>query len=769
MVTVVYYSGNSGYGDTDYLALQDPNLPPQVLQDIANRRGDLAAQVLAHPNTYPELSAWIIQAHPELAPQLLASAQPALPQATPALPPEPSAPKSRGLLIATITTGLLLAAAIGFGLWWFLGSSSSSSSSGFDAKPRRAAVVDLRTFGDNLELKPIGVERKPMLRTDGVQLVAFAAGDDYFLAGIDPNFGTGLPVWVIPTDDPSDAQVVDGWYFAGDTVYKVDQRAAVPGDVAGNPPPKPAPTQPKAEQAPGSSGTNSKSSHGDKPTKLGPTATADVPVTFDADTGELFGADGVLITELGGQTQGDLEEGEDTGEDAGDDPTNPDATPQDVHGVNPDSSDIWVICDGFVVLGVRDSEVVWEVQLPSGSDKVNGFGTETGPTLSASNNSVLVGTPTGIVDLDVETGDQLWKIDTPVTSWQAGDGVITVLDGTELSIFDQEAPGEETPDEEALDARPQAPTPLTAEEILNVTVELPQPCADSAGLGGATTFQDGYAEGTGGSVNITGSAEMLIDGQIATAIVFTCESSSPSTLMASVGVYSPDLHLIGSPEITSQDRVASYAQEVKVRGQGSELHVLAQDFYEERTYLWDGEDFVLIHVGPPGDDWGTQGNGLDFDPHAGGLQPEDLANITLTVPKYIGAPKENWIAVEFTNYENVSVASDGFSEYREIERSSITPTMVGGRPYLFFVYGSSMIGDTGTVCAVSPSLDVACAPWPEIPSNITVFTEHFWPENIVVNGDTISYDMDTGYYVAGRFTQRFDGENFTLVESDWYR
>ncbi len=42
------------------LQLQDPNLPPQQLAEIATNYPQLQGQVLAHPNCYPELAEWIV-------------------------------------------------------------------------------------------------------------------------------------------------------------------------------------------------------------------------------------------------------------------------------------------------------------------------------------------------------------------------------------------------------------------------------------------------------------------------------------------------------------------------------------------------------------------------------------------------------------------------------------------------------------------------------------------------------------------------------------
>lgn len=61
--------------DQGYLAAQNPDTAPEVLQALAGRRPDLWEEILKNPNTYPGLAEWIRgrQAAGEPAPRGLAA------------------------------------------------------------------------------------------------------------------------------------------------------------------------------------------------------------------------------------------------------------------------------------------------------------------------------------------------------------------------------------------------------------------------------------------------------------------------------------------------------------------------------------------------------------------------------------------------------------------------------------------------------------------------------------------------------------------------
>lgn len=88
MGSIVHMTGAPD--DLDMLAAGNPTTHPQQLADIAARRGDLHATILANPQAYPALRQWIGQVNPQ-------SSHPTLPYGAAVAHVPPPRPRRRGL------------------------------------------------------------------------------------------------------------------------------------------------------------------------------------------------------------------------------------------------------------------------------------------------------------------------------------------------------------------------------------------------------------------------------------------------------------------------------------------------------------------------------------------------------------------------------------------------------------------------------------------------------------------------------------------------
>ncbi|MHA3685231.1 variant leucine-rich repeat-containing protein [Leucobacter sp. HY1908] len=130
--------------------LSQPATTAERLAQIASERPDLAAEIAAHPNAYPELRAWLAQYGAPAAalgqPSGQATTQqfaqptqqfqaPGQPFAQPAQqfgagsPGSPGKPRSKRTLLIVLASVLALILAIGGGAWWFIAGKIGGSSS----------------------------------------------------------------------------------------------------------------------------------------------------------------------------------------------------------------------------------------------------------------------------------------------------------------------------------------------------------------------------------------------------------------------------------------------------------------------------------------------------------------------------------------------------------------------------------------------------------------------------------------------------------------
>lgn len=755
--------------DPQYLAAMAPGTSAEELQQIAWNRPDLWNVILSHPNVYPGLAEWIrvestaqvpqghapagapTQGPPtQMSPTQVPPTQAPPTQAPPTqVPPTQAPPKrgvSKGAILGIVAGALALVLLIGGGVWWFFlrdGTSGKNTNTAFDLLPDRGVVVDVSSFGPDVQLVPIGPKNQASLQVGNKQIVAFVADEQWGLAGIDPASTSALPMWIIPIEDsPSTCTAIgDTILLGGEEAFQIEGAVAKPitrGSSDG-------PAQEETDDVTEDSGDEG------VPISLGSSATDDVP--YGVNNGTLVNKAGEEMTALG-----------DNG--------------WPYYVLPPSSKGApWIVSDGSSVAGVRGNDVLWIVTLPDGSAEVNGFGTDQGPSLTAAGDVALVGQPDAIIALDTRTGEEVWRVDTTVTSWSAGEGVLLVSDGSSIVLMEFPKDGVTGEGGSPIGSQQDPSSDLTWETVASATLEVPESCASAADIGAApVTFVEGSGKVEGGSVFMKHLSSIVVEGQQYTAVAFMCTPSGGDTV-PSVGVYTEELELAADLDFAAY--LGVYAEDLALDGllgQGSAVQILLSSEWDgfcwqcspgspaQVTMLWNGTRFVTMRVGDPSTIWDDDTRVEEVEVTAR-LTAADLANITLYMPVPPGLRDAPWQDVVFVGYEGVPSPSDGLTEVGILEQET-TEMLVGGETFLvtsiFSQYGGPGASLLGSVCAISMDETVVCAVSPDIP------TSYAWAQDISVSGDLVTYDVYTGdEFPYGTVTQRFDGHQFTLVSTSF--
>ena len=740
--------------DADYSTLADPNTSPEELHRIASTRFDLHPFVLAHPAVYPEMVAWIAQVNPQVVatPQpVVVPAQPADVSAgdvpTDAVPagdvlagavptgdvPAEKPPKKRTGLAVGIVGAVVLALVVAGGAWWFYFKPGSSTS--YATLPSQGAMVSVATFGPDVRLTPIGSGDATLDEVDGTRLIGIQSGPTFGIAGVATNDEAVVPQWIVPVGNPSEC-VLNGTRLTcgSDWNYEVSGGSATPVE--------------------GGDGTVEEEQVEGEDEDAGEGEDAEEPVVenpYVVEGGTITDADGTVVFDF-----------------------SPEA--EQVYALAPSGRDnTWLFSDGQTIVAVKGREVVWQVELAEGSAGVNGFGSDGGPTWTTSGNVLLIAEPSGVLALDIGTGEEVWRIDTPVESWMTTDTTLVVSDGVNLTTYrfagDRETEGEDAQSD--TDSPAELPT---TDEMMNVTLEVPDSCAALVGLpAGNASFTEGNADGADGWIQITGLAQSLADGELLSVVAFSCHSAE--TALPVIGAYSGEMELVAALDFAAALSVAPDAVEsIQVRGQGSAVQVLvtgaggalceqcSPDTAAQVTMMWDGVGFTTSRVQDAPTWWDEVGNAEVVEAAGRGLAPEDLADITLVVPYIPGKDEGEWREVTFHDYVSEPIpwgdyANGGETIYYILEDETVEAT-INGEPYLFVsLLVSSGPGSLGTVCAISADKEVICALFPPV----GLGTDHAWAVGIQVTGDEVSYGIDPGFVAPGGVVQRFDGTSFTFV------
>ena len=734
--------------DADYSALLDPNTSPDELQRIASTRFDLHAHVLAHPGVYPELVEWITQVSPQAAvttqsPMAVpAQAAVAVPEPAVAVPlsadvsgggmPAENPPKKRTGLVLGVIGVVVFALVIAAGAWWLFFKPTSSTS--YATLPSQGAVVNVATFGEDVRLTPIG-SGAISYEVDGIRLIGIQSGPTFGIAGVAANQEAMVPQWIVPVGNPSECVLNGTRLTCGDDwAYEVSGGNATPVE--------------------GGEATVKDEEDGSEDEAEVEEEEAEEPVVENP-----YGVGGVEITDSDGAVVFDF------GSEA-----------EQIYALAPSGrGNTWLFSDGRTVIAVKGSQVLWQVKLAEGSAGANGFGTDSGPTWTTSGNVLLIAEPSGVLALDIATGEEVWRIDTPVESWMATETALVISDGVNLTTY---LFGGEDAEVDVAQSGADTPTQApAADALMNATLEIPESCATLVGLpAGNASFTEGNADGTDGWMQITGLAQSLADGELLSVVAFSCHSGE--TAVQAIGAYSAEMELVAPLDYAAELSVAPDAVEsIQIRGQGSAVQVLvateggtlceqcSPDTAAQVTMMWDGAGFATSRVGDAPTWWDEVGNAEVVEAAGRGLAPEDLADITLVIPVMPGKDEGGWEEVSFHNYVSEpipwgdAVYGGGETIYYILEDETVEAT-INGEPYLFVsLLVSSGPGSLGSVCAVSADKEVVCALHPPTGPG----TDHAWAVGIQVTGDEVSYGIDPGFVAPGGVVQRFDGTSFTFV------
>ena len=743
--------------DPDRAALADPATSAEHLQAIASRRPDLYQAVLEHPNAYPELSQWIQSKQVSL-PRSPVIAQPSPEQMTTSSPEVATSKKRKTLLILGIVGAVLLLALGGFLVWWFAirDDSDAAASQAYGTLPEIGTVVDVSTFGRDVSIIPVGPEQRASYAIDGIQLVALEGESGYAVAAIDLEADQVLPQWIVPiAATPSQCVLKRDVLSCASQSYRVTAAAPVPIEASE-----------------------------DTGSRLQPARPQSVVVGVAADGALAYGLSGRSLIDDSGETVVEL----------------PDSSAI-YYGIAPSQKGLpTLISDGRTVVAVKGTKVVWSKTLSVGASAVNGFEEGQEPSWQEEGEVLLIAQPDGVLAIDVRSGEELWRIDTPVVSWRADQGTLVISQGTSVVALpftdkDQAGPGEpaKSGDDETggkqlvVGAAQHVPEPPSVEELMDSYIAIPASCRDESGMSGPrVVFEGGVASSDKAMVLMTGASTIVMAGELATVVSFDCWATGGDPVPA-VAAYDTEMEMLGELPFSDDLAVMPWMLLIDgLRGEGSAVQIvvstasgkLCPDCSSEAQVemIWDGTSFVTTRVGDPPPNWWNLGNtvaivgntveswgqfGDEGTSEVPGLSAADLANIELYLPMAPGAPDSPYVTRSFNNY--VAEEWDNGAVETEIVSDQIYSAEIGGEPFLFAPiwtasdgYGGSLIG---SVCAISADAVVSCAPIPE-----GLATSFIAASDLTVNGNEVTYALYGDSEIPLSWvTQSFDGERFTLI------
>ena len=357
-------------------------------------------------------------------------------------------------------------------------------------------------------------------------------------------------------------------------------------------------------------------------------------------------------------------------------------------------------------------------------------------------------TTESVLALDTQTGEEVWRGETPVASWRADHEKLAISDGVVLTILgfgggsdeaepgqDEGGPGREDAASAVLVGDP--PSAVSAENenaatvdmFANASLAVPEDCAAQLQLPGSTmSFANGRSQTESGEVSMSFVTPVLVGGELDYAVALRCRVVGQENAAPTVGIYEQTLGLVTSLDLAEGLLVSALPSDLKVEvmvGEGSVvgplLHSDAQDICQgcsepsvaQVGMLWDDEQFVALDVQSPTATWATDDRPSPIT-SGPALLPGDLADITLDVPQASGLGNQELVQLPFQDYTSVQ-REPGLARTYDIGRDEIQQMHVDGQPYLIFpLYNlrdtEVVSGLVGTVCAVSVQKDVVCAP-----------------------------------------------------------
>ena len=584
--------------DRDAELASNPSTTAEQLQYLAMTRPDLWPVLSTHPNMYPELLEWIQVQHSLASGTLLPVA---------VTPPVTTLKKSPVGLIVGIAVGVL--AIVGAGAFWFLGNAQTSK---FEATrvshiPEVARVVSVSTLGSDLQLRPIGADGQPTLQWDDQSLVALTSPDEGFstVVAVANTAETGFPDWsvTVPTES-----LDQGCSVSGSALICGDTGNTVEFDLSDGAP-LPLPQRPVGSGILGSSTEEDASdevtedteqsteevaqSGGDTEANRTQNATAQITIAHSESMPYAIRS-GELVDQSGRVVTSDLPGGQFWGMRLGD-------------------SNKYLISDGQLIFGVRGGKELWRTDLGSGSKTLNNLEDE---GFVVSGNAVVMATPENIRALNVSSGETIWQLDTPVSSWSSDDTTLLVVGDDALSIMEypEESSAEDVVEMTVKGADEPVDLP-TVEEVGNSTLEISEDCAEWGGVGDyrAVQFQGGQAgEGNGWAVVLQEDVGYTtLNGEPVVIVSFYCNGGGSGSF-SDLGVYDADLNRLSQERyadglawthgsslpvmydmVVSGNTITYTTQGTPVAGDGG-----TSVYYLEATVTltWNGQEYVTTDV-----------------------------------------------------------------------------------------------------------------------------------------------------------------------------
>lgn len=433
------------------------NAGPEELFLLAQSRPDLWGLMLEHPHMYPGLAQWIreqipsppLPPVPEPPEEILEPVVSVAP-VVPAVPAVPARPQRRRALVPTaigVAFALVLVYVVGGGIFWFLRGGETVGDA-LGTVPTNAHVVTFGNLQGNATFTPIGA---------GGELYLTDEDEDERLVLINRGGNTTVVAVATAEDstDPAWTKLVDGGPCAVD-----DGGVACGADI------------PAGEKAQ-SDATPMSYSH-----QVGAEVSTELP--YSLSEGKLYTEDGTAV----------------------------ESTFEAPLWALPGKHNIWMISDGTRIVALDGTEILWSVDLSNDDALINGFGTGQ-PNWATSGDVVLYAIYGALIAQEISTGDVLWQVEIPLTSYQVARDTILVSMGDALALIplDGTAPDPtvapaiseaEDADEELQTERGPAGPEIDPEDLFNGTIQVSAEChqrVTGEGTAKAYTFNNGLAEG----------------------------------------------------------------------------------------------------------------------------------------------------------------------------------------------------------------------------------------------------------------------------------
>lgn len=379
-------------------------------------------------------------------------------------------------LVVVLVMALL--AGLGAGTGWLVGRFVPRGS--LQNPPTVVSIVDFSMVGDGEQIEATG---DPVLRSGSTSVMRLRDGERDLLSAVDVAGSTSYPRWTAPLPANAGPCVLDGTVVRCGEGFALDVDKGRPQASGGNTsapasPGSATPAPRNAAPAPAASGSAT----------LSEAASDQIPYAL--------GADG-SVTDRSGAVVSGLSLGSPTW-------VLPAQAPRSLGAVPlPGKRDVWVVCDGTTLAALEGADVLWTVTLPEGTAQVSGF-TEGGSPHWLVGDTLVVGTPSGVVARDLADGSESWRVDVPLRSWTSDDQYLYLWSHSSLSVADLTRPVDASVTQVTAVAQHQGEPDRapSAEELRNATLEVPERCGLRVSPSEASeqgrervTFVDGQASG----------------------------------------------------------------------------------------------------------------------------------------------------------------------------------------------------------------------------------------------------------------------------------